>query len=135
MKVVSASRQMPEVSRCAFEAIRPSSSRTRPAAEHVRMCNAVASFFKRWQHLRHWLYIYHSKLWVWINTISALSETRRSPDPNRPTRRAFFFENALSRTPHPIRPTRRGPDFMLLTRRGPDPNRPTRRAFFLKTGG
>jgi len=60
---------------------------------------------------------------AWLNTTSALSATRRGPDPNRPTRRAYFWKLALSRTPDPIRPTRQGPDG--------DPNRPTRRVLTL----
>ena len=57
-------------------------------------------------------------------TSDPIRPTRRSPDPNRPTRWAFFWKLALTCTSDPIRPTRRGPD----------PNRPTRWAIFLKTG-
>jgi len=58
------------------------------------------------------------------------SATRRGPDHNRPTRRAFFLKTGR---------TRRKPVLGLLTltvpmRRDPGPIWPTRRAIFLKTG-
>jgi len=75
-------------------------------------------------------------------TTSALSATKRGPDPNRSTRRAFFWQLALTHTSDPIWPTRWGPDPIRLTRRDPDPiqpmrrgpdrNRPTKWAFFWK---
>ena len=51
-------------------------------------------------------------------TTSALSATRRGPDPNRPNEASIFFKLALTRTPDRIRPTRRS-IFLKTDRQGP----------------
>jgi len=84
------------------------------------------------------------RLTLWAGTTSALSATRRGPDPNRPTRRDPDLNRPTWRVTDPIRPTRRGPDPIRPTRRVltiTDPRGgvltltdPRDGHFFLKTG-
>ena len=67
---------------------------------------------------------------LFAGTTSALSATRRGPDPNRPTRLGPNPNRPTKRSHDPIRPTRQGLNPNRPTKRGPDPNRPTRRAIF-----